>query len=60
MTSTDVGQAPPPGALVAITPELIGRHRALQRAELGSDVKNLLAEHSVYGIGPGDVINIVV
>jgi len=60
MTSTGVGQAPPPGALLAITPELIGRHRALQKAELGSDVKNLFAEPSVYGIGPGDVINIVV
>ena len=51
---------PPHGALISITPELIDRQRALQRAELGNDVKGLFAEASVYGIGPGDVINIVV
>ena len=59
-TTVGPGQIPPPGALLAITPELIGRHRMLQRAELSSDVKALFAEASVYGIGPGDVINIVV
>ena len=58
--SAGAGQTPPPGALLAITPELIGRQRVLQRAELGNDVKGLFAEASVYGIGPGDVINIVV
>ena len=55
----DTGQ-PPPGALLAITPELISRQRALQKAELGNDVKSLFAEARPYGIGPGDVINIVV
>lgn len=56
----DMSQAPPPGALLAITPELISRQRALQKAELGNDVKSLFAEAKPYGIGPGDVINIVV
>ena len=59
-TSAGPGQTPPPGALLAITPELIGRQCALHRAELGNDVGRLFAEPSVYGIGPGDVINIVV
>ena len=52
--------APPPGALLAITPELISRQRALQKAELGNDVKSLFAEAKPYGIGAGDVVNIVV
>jgi polysaccharide export outer membrane protein len=54
------GQSPPPGALLAITPELISQQRALQKAELGNDVKTLFAEAKPYGIGAGDVINIVV
>lgn len=54
------GQAPPPGALMAITPELIRQQRTLRKAELGADVKGLFAEAQPYGIGPGDVINIVV
>ena len=53
-------QAPPPGALLPITPELISRQRALQKAELGNDVKGLFADARPYNIGPGDVINIVV
>ena len=32
----------------------------LRKAELGNDVKSLFAEAKPYGIGPGDVINIVV
>ena len=54
------GQVPPPGALFAITPELITQQRNLQRTELGLDVKSLFAEAKPYGIGAGDVINIVV
>ena len=54
------GQTAPPGALLAITPELINQQRALQKAELGNDVKSLFAEAKAYDIGPGDVINIVV
>lgn len=53
-------QTPPPGALLAITPELIRQQRDLRKAELGADVKSLFAEPKAYGIGPGDVINIVV
>ena len=50
----------PPGALLTITPELITQQRALRKAELGADVKSLFAEAKPYGIGPGDVINIVI
>ena len=55
-----VNSAPPPGALLAITPDLIDRQRALRKAELGNDVKSLFGEPKAYGIGPGDVINIMV
>ncbi len=54
------GQTPPPGALISITPELINQQRALEKTELGADVKALFGEAKPYGIGPGDVINIVV
>ena len=54
------GQTPPPGALLAITPELIIQQRALQKAELGSEVKALFGEGKAYGIGPSDVVEIVV
>ena len=52
--------APPPGRLLAITPDLIGQQRALRKAELGGDVKRLFGEAAPYAIGSGDVINIVV
>ncbi|MFZ3140035.1 MAG: polysaccharide biosynthesis/export family protein [Polaromonas sp.] len=55
-----VSDQAPPGALLTITPELISQQRALRKAELGADVKSLFAEAKPYGIGPGDVINIVV
>ncbi|MEO5659928.1 MAG: polysaccharide biosynthesis/export family protein, partial [Polaromonas sp.] len=54
------GQAPPPGALLAITPELVSQQRRLQKAELGADIQGLFAEAKPYSIGPGDVIHIVV
>lgn len=54
------GQTPPPGALFSITPELIRQQRGLQKTGLGADVKRLFGESKAYGIGPGDVINIVV
>ena len=53
-------QTPAPGALMAITPELIRQQRTLRKTELGNDVKSLFSEAKPYGIGPGDVINIVV
>ncbi|MBH1957780.1 MAG: polysaccharide biosynthesis/export family protein [Burkholderiales bacterium] len=55
-----VSDQAPPGALLTITPELISQQRTLRKAELGADVKSLFAEAKPYGIGPGDVINIVV
>ena len=54
------GQTPPPGALLAITPALINQQRALKKTELGHDVQGLFGEPTAYGIGPGDVVNIVV
>lgn len=54
------GQTPPSGALLAITPELIRQQRAGRKAELGTDIQGLFAEARPYGIGPGDVVNIVV
>ena len=53
-------QTPPPGALLAITPELIAQQRLVRKVDLSADVKSLFAEAKPYGIGPGDVINIVV
>ncbi|MDQ3058638.1 MAG: polysaccharide biosynthesis/export family protein [Pseudomonadota bacterium] len=54
------GQTPPPGALQGITPELIRQQRALQKAEIGADIKRLFGQPKAYSIGAGDVINIVV
>ena len=53
-------QTPPPGALLAITPQLITQQRGARKVDLSADVKNLFAEAKPYGIGAGDVINIVV
>lgn len=47
-------------ALLSITPELISQQRALQKADLGPDVKRLFGEGKAYSIGPSDVIDIVV
>ncbi|MBT9477354.1 MAG: polysaccharide biosynthesis/export family protein [Polaromonas sp.] len=52
--------APPPGALLTITPELIRQQRALQKAELGADVQRLFGQAKPYGIGPGDIVDVVV
>ena len=54
------GQVPPPGVLLSITPELIRQQHSLQKADLGPDVQSLFGEPRPYGIGAGDVINIVV
>jgi polysaccharide export outer membrane protein len=54
------GQAPPAGALLSITPELIRQQRAVQKSGLGADVKLLFGEARAYAIGAGDVVNIVV
>ncbi len=52
--------AVPPGALLSITPELIARQRALRKAEVSEGVQRLFAQARPYGMGPGDVVNIVV
>lgn len=52
--------APPPGALLSITPELIRRERTARATDVGQDVKRLFGEAKPYLIGPGDVLNIVV
>jgi polysaccharide export outer membrane protein len=52
--------APPPGRLIAITPELIHQHRAQDNADIGAEVKKLFDLPKPYVIGPGDVLNIVV
>ena len=54
------GDETPPGALLTITSDLIIRQRALQKAELGTDVEALFGVGKAYGIGPSDVIDIVV
>ena len=52
--------APPPGALLSITPELIRQQRAAQATGVGQDVKGLFGVAKPYQIGAGDVLNIVV
>ena len=59
-STSKADQTPPPGALLTITPELINQQRALRKAELSADIQALFGEAKPYGIGPGDVINIVV
>ena len=54
------GDAVPPGALLSITPELIAQQHASHKAEVNRSVQRLFAQARPYGIGPGDVINIVV
>ncbi|HXE22807.1 MAG TPA: polysaccharide biosynthesis/export family protein [Rhodoferax sp.] len=51
--------APPPGALINITPDLIREQRA-QEAGLGAGVQHLFGTARPYTIGPADVVNIVV
>ncbi len=56
-----VGQpVPPTGALLSITPELIRQQRALKKTGLGADVESLFGQPKAYGIGVGDVVNVVV
>jgi len=52
--------APPPGALLTITPELIRQQRALQKTGLSADVQRLFGQARPYGIGPGDIVDVVV
>jgi len=52
--------APPPGSLTPITPDLIRQQRASQPADIAPDVRKLFGTAQPYQIGPGDVLNIVV
>src|SRR5476651_1936865 len=52
--------APPPGALISITPELIRQQRAAHATDVGQDVKHLFGVAKPYQIGPGDTVNVVV
>lgn len=52
--------APPPGSLIAITPELIRQQRASRPADIAPEVKKLFGTAKPYQIGPGDELNIVV
>ncbi len=52
--------APPPGAISAITPALIQQQRANRDDEVPADVRALFGEAPPYVIGAGDVLNIVV
>ena len=58
--AAEPGQTPPSGALQSITPELIGQQYALKKSKLDVGVTSLFGQAMPYGIGPGDVINIVV
>ncbi|WP_460479180.1 polysaccharide biosynthesis/export family protein [Comamonas humi] len=52
--------APPAGALLSITPDLIRQQRAGRATDVSEEVRNLFGEAKPYRIGPGDVLNIVV
>lgn len=58
--SAAAGQTQPSGTLLSITPELIRQERILQETDIGADVKSLFAEGQAYGIGAGDVVEVVV
>ncbi|WP_027795704.1 polysaccharide biosynthesis/export family protein [Paraburkholderia acidipaludis] len=52
--------APPPGSLVEITPELVEKEQAARPKNVPADVSQLFAKPASYKVGPGDVLNIVV
>jgi len=52
--------APPPGAITAITPALIQQQAAGRDDQIPADVKALFSQPQPYVIGAGDVLNIVV
>ncbi len=52
--------APPPGSLIAINPELLRQQRASRSTDLTPAVKQLFDVPKPYLIGAGDVLNIVV
>ena len=52
--------APPPGSLIAINPELLRQQRADRAIDIAPAVKQLFDVPKPYLIGAGDVLNIVV
>ena len=52
--------APPPDALIAITPDLLRQQRASRKDEISAEVKSLFGTPKPYIIGAGDILNIVV
>ncbi|MDP3190350.1 polysaccharide biosynthesis/export family protein [Rhodoferax sp.] len=52
--------APPPGAVTDITPDLVRQQLAAQPAGIGPDVKRLFGVAQTYTIGAGDVLGITV
>jgi polysaccharide export outer membrane protein len=52
--------APPPGAVTAITPDLVRQQLAAQPAGIAPDVKRLFGVAQPYTIGAGDVLGITV
>ncbi|MDD2845987.1 MAG: polysaccharide biosynthesis/export family protein [Rhodoferax sp.] len=58
--SADAPDAPPPGSLISINPELLRQQRASRATDIAPEVKKLFDVPKPYLIGPGDVLNIVV
>jgi len=56
----DPADAPPPGSLLSITPELLREQRASQSNDIPDPVKQLFDKPKPYLIGVGDVLNIMV
>lgn len=59
-TASVTPDAPPPGALQSITPQLLREMRAHQATDIAPDIQRLFGEAPPYTIGGGDVLNIVV
>lgn len=59
-TQRDNGDAPPPGAVTAITPELVRQQLAAQPGGIAPEVKRLFGVPKPYTIGAGDVLGITV
>jgi len=59
-SSAAAPDAPPPGSLISITPELIRQQRASRATDIAPEIKNLFAQPRPYLIGAGDVLNITV
>ena len=56
----DASDAPPPGSLIAINPELLRQQHSRRATDISADVKKLFDVPKPYLIGAGDVLNIVV